>query len=67
MLAPHSSVMRSIPATLRIGMMPGDDRDVDAGGAGALDEVEIDPIVEEKLGDDEVEAGVHLGLEVPMS
>ena len=43
---------------------PGDDRDRDAGGARARDEVEVDAVVEEQLGDDEVEAGVDLGLEV---
>ena len=65
MLAPLSAGHALDPGDGANRHQPGDDRDVDAGGARALDEVEIDAIVEEKLGDDEVEAGVDLGLEVP--
>ena len=56
--------MRSIPATVRIGISPGTIGTRDAGGARALDEVEVDAVVEEQLGDDEVQARVDLGLEV---
>ena len=42
----------------------GDDRDLDADRAGALDEVEVERVVEEELGDEEADAGVDLLLEV---
>jgi hypothetical protein len=41
-----------------------DDGDVDPHSVGPLDEVEVEGVVEEELGDDEVQPGVHLGLEV---
>ena len=48
-------VMRSISATVRIGMSPGTIGTSMPAAAGALDEVEVDAVVEEQLGDDEVE------------
>ena len=71
--------MRSICAKLVIGMMPGHDRAGDAGLARALDEVEVERVVEEELRDEELRAGVDLapacaarsssravGLDVPL-
>ena len=37
-----------------------DDGDVDSHPARPLDEVEVEGVVEEELGDDEVQPGVHL-------
>ena len=56
--------MRSIPATVRIGISPGTIGTVMPAARARADEVEVDAVVEEQLGDDEVEAGVDLGLEV---
>ena len=43
---------------------PGDDRHVDPALARRGDEVEVDAVVEEELGDQEAGAGVDLGLQV---
>src|SRR5688572_8237095 len=41
-----------------------DDRHGDAGGARAIDEVEVDAVVEEELSDQELRAGIDLLAEV---
>src|SRR5215217_774206 len=46
------------------GHEAGDNGHADADGAGADDEIEVEGIVEEELRDKEVQAGVHLLLEV---
>lgn len=42
----------------------GDDGDFDAGGLGALHEFPIVAVIEEELGDEEIEAGVDFAFEV---
>src|SRR5262249_4163842 len=41
-----------------------DDGDVDSDTPGPLDKVEVESVIEEELGDDEIQAGVDLLLEV---
>ena len=48
-VAPIFDVNRVIWLTLVTGMMPGDDRHGDAGGARPRDEVEVRAVVEEQV------------------
>ena len=58
------ALMRSTWPTWVIGMIAGDDRDFDPRGARAGDEVEVEGVVEEQLGDQEVHSRAHLLGEV---
>ena len=63
MVAPQLTIKRSTCEAFD-GHDAGDDRNIDARAPGSLHELEIVLIIEEKLGDHEIQAGVHFALEI---